>query len=105
MSSAHCLEACTSYTSGTALHKAYWLPYYCPQMKFVKVMFLHLSVSHSVHRGGAWQGGAWQGGAWQGGAWQGGVHDGGACMAGGMWQWGMHGRGACVACTPPEQIL
>ena len=25
--------------------------FYCPQMKFVKIMFLHLSVSHSVHRG------------------------------------------------------
>ena len=25
--------------------------YYRPQTKFVKVMFLHLSVSHSVHRG------------------------------------------------------
>ena len=37
-----------------------------------KVMFLHLSVSHSVH---------------------------GGCMAGGghTWQGGMHGRGACVA--------
>ena len=27
------------------------LDYYRPQTKFVKVMFLHLSVSHSVHRG------------------------------------------------------
>ena len=25
--------------------------FYCPQTKFAKVMFLHLSVSHSVHRG------------------------------------------------------
>ena len=25
--------------------------FYCPQTKFVKVMFLHLSVSHSVHKG------------------------------------------------------
>ena len=25
---------------------------YCPQTKFAKVMFLHLCVSHSVHRGG-----------------------------------------------------
>ena len=24
---------------------------YCPQTKLAKVMFLHLSVSHSVHRG------------------------------------------------------
>ena len=28
------------------------LPNYRLQMKFAKVMFLHLSVSHSVHRGG-----------------------------------------------------
>ena len=62
--------------------------YYRPQTKFAKVMFLHLSVSHSVHRAGgvhgrgyAWQGGVcgrgreWQAGcAWQGGhAWQGGM--------------------------------
>ena len=26
--------------------------YYRPQTKFAKVMFLHVSVSHSVHRGG-----------------------------------------------------
>ena len=26
--------------------------YYCPQTKFAKVMFLHLSVCHSVHKGG-----------------------------------------------------
>ena len=26
--------------------------HYCPQMKFAKVMFLHLCVSHSVHGGG-----------------------------------------------------
>ena len=29
---------------------------YRPQTKFAKVMFLHLSVSHSVHRGGTWAG-------------------------------------------------
>ena len=28
--------------------------YYRPQTKFAKVMFLHLSVSHSVDGGGAW---------------------------------------------------
>ena len=28
------------------------MEFYCPQTKFEKVMFLHLSVSHSVHRGG-----------------------------------------------------
>ena len=30
--------------------------YYHPQTKFAKVMFLHLSLSHSVHRGGTWAG-------------------------------------------------
>ena len=41
-------------------------------------MFLHLSVSHSVHGGD--------------------VHGRGACMAGVcVWQWGVHGIGACVA--------
>ena len=30
--------------------------YYRPQTKFEKVMFLHLSVSHSVHRGSTWAG-------------------------------------------------
>ena len=29
-----------------------FLVYYRPQRKFAKVMFLHMSVSHSVHRGG-----------------------------------------------------
>ena len=56
---------------------------YRPQKMFAKVMFLHLSVSPSVHSGG---GPSWQGRhAWQGGhVWQ------GACMAGGhAWQ-GMH---------------
>ena len=36
--------------------------YYRPQTKFAKVMFLHLSVSHSVHKGGIQahtQGGSW----------------------------------------------
>ena len=27
------------------------MSFYCPQTKFAKVMFLHLSVSHSVHGG------------------------------------------------------
>ena len=80
--------------------------FYRPQTKFAKVMFLHLFVSHSVHRGGhAWlQGGmcgcrrhAWLGGnVWL----QGGMHG-----CGGMhgWRGGMHGcggwawlQGACV---------
>ena len=30
--------------------------FYCPQTKFAKVMFLHLSVSHSVHGGSTWTG-------------------------------------------------
>ena len=30
--------------------------HYRPQTKFAKVMFLHLSVSHSVHRGSTWAG-------------------------------------------------
>ena len=91
---------------------------YRPQTKFVKVMFLQVSV---CPRGGgrAWQGACmawWQRGAcmamggmhgnggmhrgmhgWggmHGGgyAWHGGVHGMGVCMAGGM-----HGREACVA--------
>ena len=50
------------------------LVYYRPQTKFAKVMFLHLSVSHSVHGGG--------------------------CMAGGVCvMGGMRGRGACM--PPP----
>ena len=32
---------------------------YRPQTKFAKVMFLHVSVSHSVHRGVSAPGGAW----------------------------------------------
>ena len=32
------------------------LHYYHPQMKFGKVVFLHLSVSHSVHGGSTWAG-------------------------------------------------
>ena len=60
-------------------------------------MFLHLSVSHSVHWGGACmaEGACMTGGkhgrghAWQG--WE------GACMAGGhAWQEGVHGKGGHV---------
>ena len=36
--------------SVVAVHSHGWL-YYRPQTKFAKVMFLHLSVSHSVHKG------------------------------------------------------
>ena len=38
-------------TAVDSMHPAVMLSYYCPQTKFAKVMFLHLSVSHSVHRG------------------------------------------------------
>ena len=67
-------------------------------------MFLHLFVSHSVHKGGR----AWQGGMHGGGhAWQGGVHGKGgmhgrwgmACMSGGVYGRGMH------APPPSMQIL
>ena len=60
-------------------------------MKFAKVMFLHLSVSHSVHRGGMCGRGVCVVG--------GGVHGWRACMAGGhvwwghAWWEGRHGRG------------
>ena len=33
--------------------------YYRPQTKFGKIMFLHLSVSHSVHRGGVCLSASW----------------------------------------------
>ena len=72
-------------------------------MKFAKVMFLHLSVSHSVHRGGGMcgRGACVAGGlfmvgghAWQGGMCCGGMHGGRAYMAvGHAWQGGVHGRG------------
>ena len=56
---------------GTDRQRLDW-SYYRPQTKFAKVMFLHVSVSHSVHRG--------------------------PCVAGEcVWPWGMHGRGACMA--------
>ena len=56
--------------------------FYRPQTKFAKVMFLHVSFSHSVHRGRAWPGG---------------VHARGGhacprgCVLGGpAWPWGGH---------------
>ena len=57
---------------------------YRPQTKFVKVMFLHLFVSHSVHRGDMYGGGhVWQGCVHgRGHAWWAG---GGACVAWLMW--------------------
>ena len=93
---------------------------YRPQTKFAKVMFLYLSVSHSVHRGGSVHGtGGMCGGghAWQDHTcplpcihpWEGGMCGGrGACVVGGghvwweggmcggrghVWLGGMHGRG------------
>ena len=70
-----------------------------------KVMFLHLSISHSVH---AWQGGAYMGGGMHGRGQGWGVCGRGVCMAGGhvwrgcTWQGacmagGVCGRGACMA--------
>ena len=53
---------------------------YRPQTKFAKVMFLHLSVSHSVHRGRAWMRGGMHGS--RGCAWLQGGHvwlQGGVC--------------------------
>ena len=46
----HPLEVSNDFTDNSegTLHYQY---YYRPQTKFVKVMFLHLSVSHSVHSG------------------------------------------------------
>ena len=66
--------------------------FYCRQMKFAKVRFLHLSVSHSVHRGSmCGQGGIHGGGS--GACMVGGMHGGGMCGRGHAWQGGMHGRG------------
>ena len=67
---------------------------YRPQTKFVKVMFLHLSVSHSV------QGGMLGGVHGREAYMAGGVHR--VCMAGGVhgghaWQGYVCGRGVCVA--------
>ena len=58
-------------------------------MKFAKVMFLRMSVSHSVHGG-------------EGRVWPGACMPGGACVAGGhACLGGVHARGeACVPRTP-----
>ena len=80
--------------------------FYRPQTKFAKVMFLQVSVIHSVHRGGhAWLlmgGHAWllTGGACMV-AHRGGVRgcsQGGVC---GCWRGGMHGcsRGGVCGCS------
>ena len=84
------LKGCRSIITSavTPIVKLLLRPPYCyrPQTKFAKVMFLHRSVSHSVHREGACVG-------------RGGMHGwGGVCMAGGMcgrgrgraWQGGVH---------------
>ena len=65
--------------------------YYRPQTKFAKVMFLHMSLSHSVHKGG-------------GGVWslplEGGVPAPGcACSRGGACSRGVPGR------DPPQLLL
>ena len=75
--------------------------FYRPQTKFAKVMFLHVSVSHSVHRGGhAWLPGGMHG--CQGAC----VVVGGCVVAGGhvwlhvgcAWLWGawVVAGGACM---------
>ena len=79
---------------------------YRPETKLAKVMFLHLSVSHSVHGGGGMHGGGacvvggmhGRGHMWAGGhAWQ------GACVAVGMrGQGSMHGRGP--TCHPSQTL-
>ena len=90
--------------------------FYRLQMKFAKVMFLHLSVSHSVHRRACMAGDVHGGvvhGAWvvggmggRGRAWWGACVVG-ACMAGAMhggghvWQGGMCGMGEDDN-TPPR---
>ena len=88
--------------------------HYCyhPQTNFAKVMFLHLSVGHSVHRGVCMAGGfMWQvGHVWRdacvagGHVWQGCVHGQEPCMAGGRHvsqRRSVHGRGPCMPCMAP----
>ena len=61
------------------------------QTKFAKVMFLHLSVSHSVHGGGACSGGSGPGGCLLPGGWE--VPGfGGSGLKGGTWSLG----GGCL---------
>ena len=89
-----------------------WIIYiYRPQTKFAKVMFLHLSVSHSVHRGGLLPGGPWsQGGCLvQGGPGPGGVPGpkGGYLVPVGVWSRGSAPggclvRGVCLVETPQD---
>ena len=46
----------SSVNTSTQFHASHFFIEFCfyrPQTKFAKVMFLHVSVSHSVHRGGA----------------------------------------------------
>ena len=52
-----CQEYSTAMGNRLVTFSAYCIPYlyssfYLPQTKFAKIMFLYLSVSHSVHRGG-----------------------------------------------------
>ena len=58
--------------------------FYRPQTKFAKVMFLHLSVSHSVHGGGVCSQGGYllRGGVC---SWGGAFSGGGVCSQGGAW--------------------
>ena len=103
--SQHFIETPTELIpAGRALSSDWAVNSYRLQTKFAKVMFLHLSVSHSVHIEGVCGRGVrmWQGvRIWQGACVSEGMHGRGcawqgACMAGGML-----GRGAIMACTPP----
>ena len=72
----------------------------CSYNVIASLIFLHLSVSHSVHGGGACVAGGdmhGRGHVWQGACLEGGVCGSGACMAGGIcgmgglaWQGGIH---------------
>ena len=74
------VNAMSTIRSIQTYYESYHFSYhYCPQRSCGKVMFLHLSVWYSVHRGRhAWGGRAWLGACVaEGCAWQ------GACMYGG----------------------
>ena len=47
----HPLSQAATEAGGT--HPTVTHSFYCPQTYFAKVMFLHVSVIHSVHRGGS----------------------------------------------------
>ena len=113
------------YHSCCQTHGRKFVPYYRPQTKFAKVMFLHVSVCPQG-KGACMAGGMHGRGACMTGGvhgWRaymvGGMHGRrhlwqGACMAGGCaWLGGMRGRGMCVGghagqgtqVSPPRPIL